>query len=141
MDLSPEQQMLITHRARADSPSPAAAYSLWLLFGFFGGHRFYLRCKASGAIIAAATISAMLLLGLGLIYGGTPIDGLFYRPSVSDILRSSQSALGKGLFYAGASLCLAVLAGWALDAVFISRIIQSRRAANRQKLTRFFADY
>jgi len=138
MYLSPEQQILIRKHVAADSPSPAMAYGLWLVFGLFGAHYFYLRRAICGFARFIAAFFGLVLVGLGIAFGGTPADGLFYEPSLSDILRSSQSGYGLLLFYSGAAIFAGLIIWWLADAFFIRRFIQRIRARKQQNIIAFY---
>jgi len=138
MDLSPEQYNVIRRRVAADSPSPLCAYGLWLFFGFSGAHRFYLGGKKSGFALPALALGGLILAGLGIAFGGTPLDGLFYTPGLNDILRSSQSRSGLLLFGGGAALLMALLCCWAADIFAIAPAIARIRAQKQRYILNFY---
>lgn len=138
MPLSAEQQHLIRNRIAADGPSPAAAFALWLFFGLFGAHRFYLQRRRSGMIMAALFLLGLGLAAGGIAFGGTVLDGVFYRPDVSDILRASSSRRGAYLFYGGALALSMSLLWWLADGFAIPRFIRASRAKLAGALADFF---
>jgi len=141
MPLTPEQKILISRRAQADSPSPAIAYAFWTCLGLFGGHRFYLGYILYGAAMAGLSCFALALMGGAIAYGGTPLDGVFFEPDVDDILRASQSYWGAVVFYLGLAALLGALGWWLADIFALSDIISRRREAAAAALTSFYRDY
>jgi len=72
------QKVLIDQRAAKAAPSKVVAYLLCLVFGMWGGHRFYLGEKASGFIMLVLGVS---IVGL-LITGPWALIDLFRIPNL-----------------------------------------------------------
>jgi hypothetical protein len=61
--LSYQDRMLIDLRVRAVQPKPVFAYTLCVLLGCFGAHRFYVADRRKG----------MIMLGIGITIIGLPV--------------------------------------------------------------------
>ena len=106
MALSTQEQILIEQRVTNDSKSIGAAYLLWLFFGGFGAHRFYLGRTGSGFAMLALTIvgAVTLLVGVGaillLVVGTWALVDAFLIPGMirkqKDEMRYSMGALLGG---------------------------------------------
>jgi len=60
MNLSTAEQLLVEQRVTNEAKSTAVAYLLWILFGGFGAHRFYIGRTGSGIAMIA-----LLVIGFG----------------------------------------------------------------------------
>jgi|GEM_PF-1616467 len=141
--LSPKQQDLIQKRLAADAPPKIFIYALWLFLGLGGGHRFYFRYFITGGMMAALLALGLIALASGIFFGGTPLDDVFFKPDLDDILRSAQSPRPYGLylFYSGAALLAALLLWWLIDGFFIHYFINKSIARNEADLVAFFRKY
>lgn len=80
LTLEPMVQMMIHQRVDAAKPSGILVYLLWGVLGIFGGHHYYMACKASGRLRTVFIIAGVFYtFTVGGFYIGWFVD-LFLNP-------------------------------------------------------------
>ena len=96
--------------------SVGIAYLFWFFLGLFGGHRFYLQKKGTGAAILTITLISIFLMVISLI--------LMDESSFMDELSSQPDDPFAGSFFGGFITFLISIIWVLVDAFYIPQIVR-----------------